>query len=144
MSRNYYLLKTEADEYGWDHLLAQGVGRWDGVRNYVARNHLRSMKAGDYAFFYHTGKERRIVGIVEVVKEHYPDPSANGADFSCVEVKPVQALNLPIGLTQVKSDPALSEMVLAKSPRLSVQPVTASQFNHILKLSGTKLSTNRN
>lgn len=141
MNRNYFLLKTEADVYGWDHLLAQGVGRWDGVRNYVARNHLRSMKLGDYAFFYHTGKERSIVGVVEVVKEHYPDPTANGADFSCVEVKAVVALKQPIGLAQVKSDPALADMVLVRSPRLSVQPVTRSQFNHILKLSDTQLST---
>jgi len=135
----YFLLKTEPDVYGWQHLLEQQIGRWDGVRNRVARNQLRRMKLGDLAFFYHTGKERRIVGLVEVVKEHYPDPTAHGADFSCVDVKPVCALSRPVTLAEVKADPTLQEMVLVKSARLSVQPVTSAQFNYILALGDTRL-----
>jgi len=135
----YFLLKTEADVYGWQHLLDQGVGRWDGVRNRVARNQLRRMKLGDLAFFYHTGKERRIVGVVEVLKEHYPDPTAHGADFSCVDVKPVCALKRPVTLAEVKADPTLQEMVLVKGAQLSLQPVTEAEFNYILAQSDTQL-----
>ncbi len=137
MSRSYFLLKTEPDEYGWDLLLSQGTGRWDGVRNYLARNHLRSMKCGDWAFFYHTGKERRVVGVVEIVAEHYPDPTAHGADFSCVDVKPLYPLSRPVTLAEIKSTPELSDMLLVKSPRLSVQPVSSEAFAHILKLGET-------
>lgn len=135
----YFLLKTEPEVYGWEHLLAQGTGRWDGVRNRVARNHLRRMKLGDLAFFYHTGKEKRVVGIVEVVQEHYPDPTAHGADFSCVDVRPICALARPVTLAEVKAEPSLAQMVLARSPRLSVQPVTRAEFEHILRLGQTQL-----
>ena len=139
MARSYFLLKTEAEEYSWGDLLAQGVGRWDGVRNFVARNQLRAMKLGDYAFVYHTGKERRIVGISEVVREHYQDPTAGGANFSSVDIKPVCALTRPVTLAEVKTEPALAGMVLVRSSRLSVQPVTSSEFKHILVMGQTKL-----
>ena len=138
MARNYFLLKTEPDEYGWDHLIAQKVGRWDGVRNFSARNQLRAMKLGDQAFFYHTGKERRIVGVVEVVREAYPDPTPGGTNFSCVDVAPLYALRVPVTLSQVKEEPSLADMVLVRRARLSVQPVTSAEFTRILKMGETR------
>lgn len=132
------MIKSEPDAYGWDHLLAEKQGRWDGVRNYAARNHLRSMKLGDWAFFYHSGKKREVVGICEVVVEHYPDPTASSGDFSAVDFSPVQAFNVPVSLKTIKADEALSEMVLVRSPRLSVQPVQPAEFRRVLSLGKTK------
>lgn len=139
MGRRFYLLKTEPDEYSFDDLVRQGVGRWDGVRNYSARNHLRAMKVGDWVLIHHTGKAREIVGIAEVVREHYPDPTANGADFSAVDVRAVCPLGSPVSLAQVKADAALSTMILARQPRLSVQPVTLDEFQRVLVLGETKI-----
>jgi predicted RNA-binding protein with PUA-like domain len=138
-TKSYFLLKTEAEEYGWSHLLEQGVGRWDGVRNYAARNQLRAMQVYDLAFFYHTGKERRIVGVVEVMRSAYPDPTAQGADFSCVEIRALCPLTRPVTLAEIKAEPSLAEMVLVRSSRLSVQPVSATQFRTILGLGATRL-----
>lgn len=112
---------------------------WDGVRNYSARNHLREMKVGDFALFYHTGKEKAVVGVAEIVREHYPDPTADAGDFSAVDVKPVKALTEPVTLSRIKSDQALSEMILVKRARLSVQPVLASEFKKILSMGKTQL-----
>lgn len=142
--RHYFLLKTEADEYGWEHLLAEGTGRWDGVRNYAARNQLRAMKQGDWAFFYHTGKERRVVGVVEVAQEHYPDPTATEGDWSVVEVRPVALLPRAVSLAEIKADERLADMVLVQSSRLSVQPVTREQFSRVLLLGESSLKKMEN
>ncbi len=139
VKRCYFLLKTEPDEYGWEHLVAQKVGRWDGVRNFAARNQLRAMKRGDLAFFYHTGKAREIVGVVEIVREHYPDPTANGADFSCVDVAPVCSFTKSVSLAAIKATPSLAQMILVRRARLSVQPVTPTEFAQVLKMGETKL-----
>lgn len=112
---------------------------WDGVRNYSARNHLREMKVGDFALFYHTGKEKAVVGVAEIVREHYPDPTADAGDFSAVDVKPVKALAEPVALSRIKSEHTLSEMILVKRARLSVQPVLASEFKKILSMGKTQL-----
>lgn len=139
MSRKYWLIKSEPDEYGWEHLVRDEVGRWDGVRNFAARNHLRAMKLGDWALFYHTGKSREVVGIAEVAKEHYPDPSATKGDFSAVDFRPLVALEQPVSLQVIKAEPSLAEMLLVRSPRLSVQPVEAAAFKKILKMAKTSM-----
>ena len=109
---------------------------WDGVRNYQARNHLRSMKVSDLAFFYHSGKEKAIQGITKVVREHYPDPTTKEPhSWVVVDITCVEALPIPITLSQLREERALSEMVLLNNPRLSVQPVQESEFLHILALS---------
>jgi predicted RNA-binding protein with PUA-like domain len=139
MARNYWLLKTEPEEYSWDRLVREKKGRWDGVRNFSARNHLRAMKVGDWALFYHTGKEKAVVGVAEVIREHYPDPTATRGDFSAVDVSPVIKLTEPVTLAAVKADPSLTEMVLVRRARLSVQPVLPAEFTKILKMGKTSL-----
>lgn len=131
---NYWLLKTEPETFSWDNLVEQKTAMWDGVRNYQARNNLRKMKKGDIALFYHSVKNPGIVGIAEIVKEHYPDPTAKEGDWSVIDVKPVRKLERVITLQEVKAYPALKDMVLVKSSRLSVQPVTKEEFEIIMKL----------
>ncbi len=144
MARSYWLIKSEPEEYGWEHLVRDGVGRWDGVRNYSARNNLRAMKCGDIAFVYHTGKHKEVVGLAEVVKEHYPDPSASKGDFSAVDFSPLIELKKPVTLKSIKEEPALAQMMLVRSPRLSVQPVLLQEFRHILTMAKmTKRDLNR-
>jgi len=140
VARNYWLLKTEPEEYPWERLAQEKKGRWDGVRNFSARNHLRAMKKGDLAFFYHTGKEKAVVGVAEVIREHYPDPTATKGDFSAVDVRPVVKLIEPVTLAAVKAEPTLAEMVLVRRARLSVQPVLPSEFSKVLKMGKTKLT----
>jgi predicted RNA-binding protein with PUA-like domain len=139
MGRSYWLIKTEPDTYAWSDFLKDKSGRWDGVRNFSARNHLRAMKLGDYALFYHTGKERRVVGIAEVKREYYPDPTATKGDFSSVDFCPVTALSEPVSLSTIKADKRFEEMKLVRSPRLSVQPVTSAEFRAIIKMGATEL-----
>ncbi len=139
MARKYWLLKTEPGEYSWARLASEKRGTWDGVRNYAARNHLREMKKGDYALFYHTGREKAVVGVAEIVREHYPDPTSDGGDFSAVDVKPVKGLSEPVTLARIKSEQALSAMVLVKRARLSVQPVLAAEFKKILSMGKTHI-----
>jgi predicted RNA-binding protein with PUA-like domain len=140
MARKYWLIKSEPEEYGWDHLVRDRVGRWDGVRNYSARNHLRAMKLGDIALVYHTGKHKEVVGLAEVVKEHYPDPSATKGDFSAVDFSPVKQLVEPVTLKAIKEQTTLSQMVLVRSPRLSVQPVQPAEFREVMKMANTKFT----
>jgi predicted RNA-binding protein with PUA-like domain len=139
VARNYWLLKTEPETYSFERLVSEKRGRWDGVRNYSARNHLRQMKLGDWALFYHTGKEKAVVGVVEIVHEHYPDPTATVGDFSAVDVEPVKKLTLPVTLSQIKAEESLRDMVLVHRARLSVQPVLAPEFKRVLTLGNTKL-----
>ena len=131
---NYWLAKTEPDTFGWDNLEREGISMWDGVRNYQARNNLRKMKRGDTVFIYHSGKNPGIIGLAEVVKEHYPDPTAKEGDWSVVDVKPVRKLKRIITLVEIKQIPKLSGMYLVKSPRLSVQPVEPGAYQLILEL----------
>jgi predicted RNA-binding protein with PUA-like domain len=130
---NYWLLKTEPETYSWDDLLKQKVGTWDGVRNYAARNNLRAMKKGDLAFFYHSGETRDIVGIVKIVAEAFPDPTAREGDWSAVKVSPVQKLKTPITLQMIKKDAVLSQMSIVKRGRLSVSPVAKKEYEKIIK-----------
>lgn len=131
---NYWLLKSEPDTFSWAKLVEDGQAMWDGVRNYQARNNLRSMKKGDIFFFYHSGKNPGIVGLAEVIKEYYPDPTAKEGDWSVIDVKPIRQLKRIISLNEIKQTPQLQSMVLVKNSRLSVQPVAAGEYSFILTI----------
>jgi predicted RNA-binding protein with PUA-like domain len=134
----YWLLKTEPECWSWDQQKkerAKGT-EWDGVRNPQARNFMRAMKRGDLAFFYHTGDEKRAVGIVKVVAEAHPDSTDGSGQWECVDVSAVEALLRPVTLAEIKSDPRLKDMVLVKNARLSVQPVTEKEWSIVCKLAG--------
>ena len=135
---NYWLFKTEADTFSWEMQKARGAKGepWSGVRNWQAARHMRDMKKGDLGFFYHTGEEKRIVGIVEVIGEYRKDPTDETGRFGLVDVNAVRDFPTPVTLAQCKADPKLKDMVLVKVARLSVQPVTAAEWNHICKLGG--------
>ena len=135
MSRNYWLLKSEPSTWSWQDQVKSKVDMWDGVRNYQARNNLMKMKKGDQCFFYHSVNEKSIVGIVEVHKEHYPDPTDKSKKFVAIDVKAVKKLKYPVTLDRIKKNKKLKEMPLLKQSRLSVMPLTVDQFNEILKLS---------
>jgi predicted RNA-binding protein with PUA-like domain len=134
----YWLLKTEPDSYSWDDQVKKGAkgDAWTGVRNFRARTHLSAMKKGDLAFFYHTGDEKQVVGIVEVIREAYPDPTDKDGVFKAVDIKAVKPLKAPVTLAAVKADKRLKDMVLAKQPRLSVQPVTAEEWKIVGAMGG--------
>ena len=132
----YWLLKTEPDAYSWDELVKKGAkgDAWTGVRNFRAREHLKAMKKGDQAFFYHTGDEKQVVGLAEVIREAYPDPTDKEGKFTAVDVKAVKPVKKPVTLAAVKADKRLKDMVLAKQPRLSVQPVSAEEWKIVCAL----------
>jgi predicted RNA-binding protein with PUA-like domain len=136
----YWLMKTEPDEFSWDDLLKRGAKGepWTGVRNFIARRNLKNMRLGEQAFFYHTGKEKQVVGIMEVIKESYPDPSDPDGIFVAVDVESVKPLPKPVTLAAVKADARLKDMSLAKHPRLSVQPVTPQEWKIVCAMGGLK------
>ncbi len=136
---NYWLIKTEPSTWSWDDQIQKGFTSWDGVRNYQASNNMKSMKLGDLCFFYHSMKERSIVGIVKVSKEYYTDPSDETARFGMVDVKTVQAFNIPVELATIKNDPLLQNLALVRQSRLSVMPIPAEAWKIILKLGKTSL-----
>jgi predicted RNA-binding protein with PUA-like domain len=132
----YWLIKTEPSSWSWDDQVAKDVEGWDGVRNYQAANNLRAMKRGDQAFFYHSVKEKSIVGIVEIVCEAYPDPSDAKGKFVQLDVKTVKALKTPVTLNDIKADPRFSELALLKQSRLSVLPIDDASWNAICEMGG--------
>lgn len=133
-----WLVKQEPEDYSWADLVSDGRTAWTGVRNFQARNNLRSMKRGDLVFYYHSVSEKQVVGIAKVAKEAYPDPTASEGDWSCVDLVPVRALKKPVGLDVIRSDRELREIKLVKQSRLSVMPVTEAQFQRVLKLGESK------
>jgi predicted RNA-binding protein with PUA-like domain len=136
----YWLLKTEPEEFSWDDQVKRG-GKgesWTGVRNFTARGHMKEMKKGDQAFFYHTGDEKQVVGIVEVIKEAYPDPTDEKGVFKTLDVKAVKPVPKPVTLAAIKAEPKLKDMALVKYSRLSVQPVTAEQWKIVCHMAGLK------
>ena len=137
MSKNYWLLKSEPSTWSWQDQVKSKIDMWDGVRNYQARNNLMKMKKGDQCFFYHSVNEKSIVGIVEVHKEHYPDPTDKSKKFVAIDVKALKKLKDPVTLDRIKKNYKLKEMPLIKQSRLSVMPLTVDEFNEILKLSNT-------
>lgn len=136
---NYWLVKSEPYEYGYHHLESDGKTRWTGVRNYAARNNLREMKEGDLVFFYHSVKDKEVVGICKVTKEAYPDPTAEKGDWSVVDVVPVKRLNKPVTLKEVKATPELQNIALVRIGRLSVMPLEKEEFEKILEMGETEL-----
>jgi predicted RNA-binding protein with PUA-like domain len=136
----YWLMKTEPEEFSWDDLVkrrAKGEP-WTGVRNFRARRNLKSMRLGEQAFFYHTGKEKQVIGIMEVIKEAYPDPTDADGIFVAVDVKSARPFPQPVTLADVKADARLKDMSLARHPRLSVQPVTAQEWKIVCAMGGLK------
>ena len=128
----YWLMKSEPDVYGWDTLVKDKVAPWTDVRNYQARNNMKAMKKGDQVFFYHSNIGREIVGIMEVVKEHYPDPKDER--FVLVDVKPVKKFSTPVTLADIKANKNLQDIALIRQSRLSVMPITATEWKTILAL----------
>jgi predicted RNA-binding protein with PUA-like domain len=136
----YWLLKTEPEEFSWDDQVKRGAKGepWSGVRNFTARKHLKAMKKGEQFFFYHTGNEKQIVGIGEIIREAYPDKTDEKGVFVCVDTRAVKPLPEPVTLATVKADAKLKSMPLAREPRLSVQPVTDEQWKQICRMGGVK------
>lgn len=135
----YWLVKQEPEDYSWADFVKEECSAWTGVRNYQARNNLRAMSKGDLVFYYHSGEEKQVVGIAQVDKSAYPDPTAKEGDWSSVDLVPVKAVVQPVSLKEMKSDGVLKEMLLVRNSRLSVVPVSKAQFEKLLKLSKTSV-----
>jgi predicted RNA-binding protein with PUA-like domain len=137
---SYWLFKSEPNTWGWDDQLAKGdVGEeWDGVRNYQARNFMREMKTGDLGFFYHSLKEKSVVGIVEVIAQAHPDSKTDDPRWECVDIKAVRPFVKPVTLDQIKGDERLADMILVRNSRLSVQPVTEAEWQVVCAMGQTK------
>lgn len=132
----YWLMKSEPFKYSWDQLVQDKKTFWDGVRNYGARNNLRAMKKGDLAFFYHSNEGVEIVGIMQIVREAYQDPTSDDPNWVAVDVKPHQKLKKPVTLAAIKAEKKLTNMALVRLGRLSVQPVTENEWEIVLKMAG--------
>jgi predicted RNA-binding protein with PUA-like domain len=137
---NYWLFKTEAETFSWEMQKSRGAKGepWSGVRNWQAARNMKAMKKGDLGFFYHTGDEKQIVGIVEVIGEYRKDPTDETGKFGLVDVKAVRDVPKPVTLAAVKANPKLKTMVLAKVARLSVQPVTGEEWKIVCQMGGVK------
>ena len=135
MTKKYWLLKSEPSTWSWDDQVKSNIDMWDGVKNYQARNNLMKMKKGDHCFFYHSVHEKSIVGIVEVYKEHYPDPTDKSQRFVAIDVKALKKLKYPVTLDRIKRNNKLQNMPLIKQSRLSVMPLNKDEFSEIIKLS---------
>jgi predicted RNA-binding protein with PUA-like domain len=141
MNMNYWLIKSEPETWSWDQQVKKGAKgeAWTGVRNHTAKQNLMKMKKGDRAFFYHSGEGKEIVGIAEVIRESFPDPTASPGDpWVAVDVAAMMPLEKPVSLTAIKAEPKLKEMALVKQSRLSVQPVTAPEWKLVCAMGGVK------
>ena len=134
----HWLIKSEPFKYSWDQFVADKQTFWDGVRNYAARNNLRSMKKGDEVFFYHSNEGLEIIGIAKVVKEAYQDPTTDGTNWVVVDFKPVKKLKKPVSLATIKAEPRLKDIALVRLGRLSVSSITDHEWKVILELAETK------
>jgi len=133
---NYWLIKSEPFKYSWDQFVKDGKTFWDGVRNFAARNNLKAMKVGDQVLFYHSNEGLAIVGIAEVVKEAYQDPTTDDPNWVVVDLKPVRPLPNPVTLAEIKNTPELKDMDLVRLSRLSVGSVKSAEFKKIMKMAG--------
>ena len=133
----YWLMKSEPGAWSWEDQVNDGVAEWDGVRNYQAANNLKAMRTGDQAFFYHSVKEKQVVGIVEVVKEYYPDPTDPSGRFGMVDVKAVRPFARPVSLAEIKAEPRLQELALIRQSRLSVLPIAKEEWRLICAMGET-------
>lgn len=132
----YWLVKSEPDVFGWDQQAARGTEPWTGVRNHSAKLNLMAMRLGDQAFFYHSNIGRAVVGVVEVAREAYPDPTAESGPWVCVDMRAVAPLPRPVTLAEIKAHPPLADMPLLRLSRLSVSPVSPAHWRHIMDLAG--------
>jgi predicted RNA-binding protein with PUA-like domain len=132
--KKYWLVKTEPSSYSWTNLAAEGRTSWTGVRNFTARNNLREMQVGDEVLFYHSVTDKAVVGIAEVARTAYPDSTAKEGDWSAVDLVPMKPLKRPVPLDEIKGNARLKEMVLLRLSRLSVQPVSAAEFQEIVRM----------
>ena len=135
---NYWLVKSEPGAWSWEDQVAAGDkgAEWDGVRNHQANNNMKAMKMGDRVFFYHSVKERRVVGVCAVVKEWYPDPTSKDPAFGMVDLRAVDAMPEPVTLEQIKAEPALSDLALIRQSRLSVMPIDPNSWQLICRMGG--------
>jgi predicted RNA-binding protein with PUA-like domain len=134
----YWLVKSEPDAFSWDQQVANGVEPWTGVRNHTAKLNLKAMRRGDLAFFYHSNVGKEIVGVVEVVREAYPDPSAESGDWVSVDMKAVAPMPRPVTLVEIKADPEFADFALVRQSRLSVVPVPKPYWDRICRMGGWK------
>lgn len=134
ITKSYWMVKQEPTIYSWDQFVRDGGTAWTGVRNFQARNNLRAMRAGDEVLFYHSVVGKAVVGVAKVAREAYPDATAQEADWVCVDLAPVKPLKKPVALERIKAEPALKKIALLRQSRLSVMPLSASEFEAIVKL----------
>lgn len=134
----FWLVKQEPSKYSWEQFVKDKQTYWDGVRNYQARNNLQAMSKGDLVFFYHSVVGKEIKGIAQITREHYPDPTADDPAWVVVDLKPIKSMKSPVTLEQIKSNSKLSNMALLKQSRLSVMPLTQTEFKIILKMGKTE------
>ena len=134
----YWLFKSEPGAWSWDDQVRAGAAEWDGVRNYQADNNMKAMKKGDKGFFYHSVNEKQIVGVVEIVKEHYPDPTDPKGRFGMVDVKALHPVKRPVTLAEIKEEPALENLALVRQSRLSVVPISKDEWKVMCKMAGIK------
>lgn len=136
----YWLFKSEPDTFSWDDLVAKGDAgeEWDGVRNHLAKNQMQAMTIGDLGFYYHSVHEKRVVGICEVIAEAHPDSTDSTGKWFCVDIRAVAPVPQAVTLAEIKAEPALTEMMLVKNSRLSVQPVTEAEWTHVCAMAGYK------
>lgn len=136
---NYWLVKSEPFVFSFEQLVADGRSMWEGVRNYQARNNLRAMRAGDLVLFYHSNEGLEVVGIAQVIAEHYPDPTAEKGDWSVVDLAPYRKLEKAVSLKDIKAAPGLQNIGLVRNPRLSVMPLEEAEFMAILQMGETEI-----
>jgi predicted RNA-binding protein with PUA-like domain len=141
MSESHWLVKQEPADYSWSNLVRDRQTAWTGVRNFQARHHLRAMRKGDLVALYHSGKERRLVGLATVSRTAYPDPTAPEGDWVAVDLQPLRPLHHPISLAEIKADPQLRNLALVRQPRLSVMALQPAQFHRLLALAQTDLDS---
>ncbi len=133
----YWLMKSEPGAWSWDDQVRDGVAEWDGVRNHQAANNMKAMKPGDRVFFYHSVNEKQVVGIAEVVKEYYPDPTDPSGRFGMVDIKALKPMTKPVTLGAIKAEPRLADLALVRQSRLSVLPVAPEEWRLICAMGGT-------
>lgn len=139
MARTYWLVKSEPSKYSWDDFARDRSTYWDGVRNYAARNNLGAMQKGDLVLYYHSNEGKEVVGVARVTREAYGDPTTDDERWLVVDLEPVKALERPVPLSGIKSDPTLKNLPLIRQSRLSVMPVERRHFDRILRMGKTRL-----
>jgi len=135
-ARAYWLMKSDPEEWSWADQVKAKVAEWDGVRNHQAANNMKAMRVGDRAFFYHSGDEKRIMGVVEIARPYYPDPSDESGRFGMVDVRTVTGAKRPVTLAEIKAEPRLSHLALVRQSRLSVMPVDAQAWALLCRMAG--------